>query len=77
MDVPEDIAAKARDIVERIAKGHPWKAACVADIEAALLAERLAATERAAKIAETASDDWVGENGAAACLAIAAAIRQP
>lgn len=47
--IPDDLRATARDIVERIAKTHPWKIDAVLDIARALLAER----ERCAKIAES------------------------
>ncbi|MEO3387366.1 hypothetical protein [Mesorhizobium sp. CAU 1741] len=43
--------------------------------EADLAARDNAVLERAAVVAESLADDWVGENGGAACLAAAASIR--
>lgn len=76
-EIPIDIRAKAGEAVKgRYAKGH--REALVADVARALLAERLSATERAAKIAEDrapATQDMNSTFICEVCDEIAAAIR--
>ena len=70
-DIPADIRAKARAMLAE-SQAHPGIWSAKDTVARAIAIER----ERCAKIAEYDADMWVGENGAAACIAVAAAIRR-
>jgi hypothetical protein len=71
MDIPDDIREKVDKCIIPVGlDGNHYRSTLRQYIEAALLAERLSATERAAKIAEGFAGVWPQERAA-----IAAAIR--
>jgi hypothetical protein len=73
-EIPADIINAAWELVRKIGIAPTEYTMHV--VATALLAQRNQNYEECAGIARKMADDWIGENGGAACEAVAAAILQ-